>query len=320
MKKTYTFLGDDFVGDYVVSCLDQAGYEFVEEIEKARYIFSYYLFPQETDEAYFSEEGIFPFIQPGSHLINLSTLGISVIETAAQMAQIEGFYYVDAPLMTAELSHQRSYTNHESIMIAVGAKQESFEEVAPVLEHIAAKVIYAGLPGKAQALKGATTIMLASQAQALCEVWGYLRTCHDISKNYCIDGERSNSNLDENLDTLALMAQDLGLMSFASVQLFDLLRGAHLNKGLYLRILMGDCFGALASLEDENASLPQFEAVLAPFRLILLAAPEEASCAALGFFYKDAKSAEQYGFNWTEAFEVLASLQDEEESISEDEM
>jgi 3-hydroxyisobutyrate dehydrogenase-like beta-hydroxyacid dehydrogenase len=118
--------------------------------------------PQALDEVLFGSRGLAWNLSPGQMLVDMSTVGPGAFRSAAARLPT-GVTAVDAPV-----SGSVPQANSGELRIYVGADDESFERVRPVLE-VLGEVHHAGPPGAGAAMKLVLNSTLTASIVALGE-------------------------------------------------------------------------------------------------------------------------------------------------------
>jgi 3-hydroxyisobutyrate dehydrogenase-like beta-hydroxyacid dehydrogenase/uncharacterized protein YgbK (DUF1537 family) len=121
----------------------------------------------QLDSALFGDDGVAAVLEPGAVILLTSTVGIEPVrQVAAQLAEA-GLHLVDAPVSGGPVR-----AGNGTLLITVGATDEAFDKVAPVLEVLAGTLKRMGpRPGDGQAMKTVNQLLcgvhIAAGAEAL---------------------------------------------------------------------------------------------------------------------------------------------------------
>ena len=121
----------------------------------------------QLDSALFGDDGVAAVLEPGAVILLTSTVGIEPVrQVAAQLAEV-GLHLVDAPVSGGPVR-----AGNGTLLITVGATDEAFGKVAPVLEVLAGTLKRVGpRPGDGQAMKTVNQLLcgvhIAAGAEAL---------------------------------------------------------------------------------------------------------------------------------------------------------
>lgn len=139
---------------------------------------------------YMDTDGVFANAQPGSLLIDCSTIDVDSARTVAQAASEQGFRFADAPV-----SGGVAAANDGQLTFMVGCHDADFADVETVLTPMAKAVIRAGDHGAGQAAKICNNMLLAihmigtAEAFALADKLGL-----DADRFYEISSKSSGQN------------------------------------------------------------------------------------------------------------------------------
>jgi 3-hydroxyisobutyrate dehydrogenase-like beta-hydroxyacid dehydrogenase len=118
--------------------------------------------PEALEQVLFGTEGLAPALSPGQVFIDMSTVGPDEVRSAAARLP-KGVPLVDAPVRG---SVPQATSGH--LEIFVGATDENYERVRPILEALGT-VRHAGGPGSGAALKLVANLVLGAAIVALGE-------------------------------------------------------------------------------------------------------------------------------------------------------
>ena len=115
-------------------------------------------------EVYETEIG--PNANPGTLLIDCSTIDVASARDVGEAMRRGGFTFVDAPV-----SGGIAAAAGGSLTFMVGGSDDDFEKTRPVLEPMAKAVIHAGELGAGQAAKICNNMILGATMAATCEAF-----------------------------------------------------------------------------------------------------------------------------------------------------
>jgi 2-hydroxy-3-oxopropionate reductase len=116
------------------------------------------------------DDGVFANAQPGTLVIDFSSIRPDVTAELAVEARDKGFRLVDAPVSGGEAGAKNA-----ALSIMVGGAPEDFEAAKPVLDVVGGTVVHVGGSGAGQTVKAANQLIVASNIQALAEAVVFLR-------------------------------------------------------------------------------------------------------------------------------------------------
>ena len=112
------------------------------------------------------EKDVAPNAEPGTLLIDCSTIDVASAREVGEAMQAAGFDFVDAPV-----SGGIAAAAGGSLTFMVGGTDEQFERAKPFLEPMAKAVIHAGALGAGQAAKICNNMILGATMVATCEAF-----------------------------------------------------------------------------------------------------------------------------------------------------
>jgi 3-hydroxyisobutyrate dehydrogenase len=107
-------------------------------------------------------------IKPGSIVVDMSTVSIETAKKAAAILAEKQVTFLDAPV-----SGGVEGAKNGTLAMMVGGDTAALEKARPVLEAMAARIIYMGATGSGQATKAANQIMCAGINQAVTEALAF---------------------------------------------------------------------------------------------------------------------------------------------------
>lgn len=121
----------------------------------------------QLDSALFGDDGVAAVLEPGAVVLLTSTVGIEPVRQVAARLAEAGLLLVDAPVSGGPVR-----AGNGTLLITVGATDEAFDQVAPVLEVLAGTLKRIGpRPGDGQAMKTVNQLLcgvhIAAGAEAL---------------------------------------------------------------------------------------------------------------------------------------------------------
>tara|TARA_B100000686_G_scaffold354264_1_gene463585 strand:- start:6718 stop:7596 length:879 start_codon:yes stop_codon:yes gene_type:complete len=136
-----------------------------ELAETCDIVFSILLKTEHIEENTFGDNGITKAKNQNFIFIEMSTMYPSWQVNLSSRLRKEGIEMLDAPISG---SHPK--VDDKTISIMVGGKKEIFDQIAPVLQSIAANVHYTGLNGTGATMKIVTNLFVNSNAALLAEM------------------------------------------------------------------------------------------------------------------------------------------------------
>jgi len=116
------------------------------------------------EEVLAGRAGLVDGIEPGSLVVDMSTIGPVAAAPLAGIASRHGAGFVDAPVSGSVPSAESG-----ALLTMVGGTEEQFARVRPVLAAMTSQQIHLGPSGACTAMKIALNIMIAATSQAVAE-------------------------------------------------------------------------------------------------------------------------------------------------------
>ncbi len=118
------------------------------------------------------------YLQPGSAVIDCSTVSPNTARTLADDLASKGISFLDAPV-----SGGVEGANKGSLSIMVGAERDQYKRASEVFSAIGSQITHMGRVGQGQATKAVNQIMVAGVAQAVCSTLAMAENCNlDMKK------------------------------------------------------------------------------------------------------------------------------------------
>lgn len=114
--------------------------------------------------------GLLKHMRPGSTILDLSTLPVSLARELDARFTARGIDYIDAPV-----ARTRAAAEAGTLSVMVGCKEELFARVKPRLEYFAAEVTHCGPAGAGQTMKLINNMLLFQNVAALAEALAVIR-------------------------------------------------------------------------------------------------------------------------------------------------
>lgn len=127
-------------------------------------------FPQDVEEVYFGDYGIFSTVTSGQILIDMTTSSPILAEKIGKKADELAVMALDAPVSGGDIGAQNA-----TLTIMVGGNQTAFETMKPIFDQIGHATNYFGTYGAGQNAKMANQIMIAGTMTGLTEMLVYAK-------------------------------------------------------------------------------------------------------------------------------------------------
>ena len=115
------------------------------------------------------EDGVFDNANPGTLVIDFSSIRPDVTIQLAEQADEKGIRLVDAPVSGGEAGAVNA-----ALSIMVGGQIDDFEAAKPYLDVVGKAVVHVGPSGAGQTVKAANQLIVAANIQALAEAVVFL--------------------------------------------------------------------------------------------------------------------------------------------------
>ena len=110
------------------------------------------------------DNGVFAQAQPGTLVIDFSTIRPDITVELAQVGTERGLHVIDAPVSGGEPGAKNA-----TLSIMVGASEEDFARAKPILEVVGKTIVHVGPNGAGQTVKAANQLIVAGNIELLAE-------------------------------------------------------------------------------------------------------------------------------------------------------
>ena len=124
----------------------------------------------DVEEVIAGPQGVLAGIQPGSVVVDMSTISPEVERQLAQALENRDCLLVDAPVSGGDIGAQKG-----TLAIMAGGERTAFEKVKPVLETMGKSITYCGPVGSGQLTKLSNQILVAVTLLGVCEALLFAR-------------------------------------------------------------------------------------------------------------------------------------------------
>ena len=115
------------------------------------------------------EEGVFEHAEPGTLIVDFSSIRPDVTTALAEQAKDRGFRLLDAPVSGGEAGAVNA-----ALSIMVGGDPDDFAEARPLLDAVGKTVVHVGPSGAGQTVKAANQLIVAVNIEAVAEALVFL--------------------------------------------------------------------------------------------------------------------------------------------------
>jgi len=171
------------------------------------------------------EDGVFDNANPGTLVVDFSSIRPDVTIQLAEQADEKGIRLVDAPVSGGEAGAVNA-----ALSIMVGGQEDDFEAAKPYLDVVGKTVVHVGPSGAGQTVKAANQLIVAANIQALAEAVVFLEA-YGVDTNAALEvlggGLAGSKVLDQKKQNMlghtfepgfriALHHKDLGIVTTAA--------------------------------------------------------------------------------------------------------
>lgn len=284
-KKTFAFAGDERVGYGVSRLLQAAGFE-PESVADAEVVFTYCSTMPVLEDLYYDSEGLIKASSVGAVLVDLSPSTPNFALELDAVAQVNGRYTVDAPLVVKDMVSPEAFGAQENLGIVAGSSDdEVYRSVKPMLSAIASALMWMGKAGAGQKAKAGITLQCAASLVGAVEAQVVMtETFRDVD----VQPE----------DAIDFMA-NLQLITPAQQALAQAIFDEEYDGPYTIEHVMGEAAAAFAGLEEEELILPQAESCYRLMELLALVGGIDFNPAALKLVFSDEETSKRYGLDWS---------------------
>ena len=133
-------------------------------------IFTIVGYPQDVEQVYFGENGIFEELTEGKIVVDMTTSKPSLAERLAIKAEELGAVSLDAPVSGGDLGAKNG-----TLSIMVGGDEAAYEKVTPLFETFSGSLNLFGPAGSGQHTKMVNQIMVAGTMTGMTEMLVYAK-------------------------------------------------------------------------------------------------------------------------------------------------
>jgi len=117
-------------------------------------------------EVYLGDDGVLASVEPGTLLIDSSTIDVKTAREVAHAAEGKGLAMIDAPVSGGVAGALGA-----TLTFMVGGPDEAFARARPVLEKMGKTIVHAGGAGNGQAAKICNNMVLGASMIVVCEAF-----------------------------------------------------------------------------------------------------------------------------------------------------
>ncbi|BDH60959.1 3-hydroxyisobutyrate dehydrogenase [Lysinibacillus sp. PLM2] len=141
-------------------------------------IFTMVGFPQDVEQVYCGDNGIFQTAKKGAIVVDLTTSEPTLAKKIYQIAKEKEIYSLDAPVSGGDIGAQKGI-----LSIMIGGDKEVFDKMLPIFEVFGENIVYQGEAGNGQHTKMCNQLLIATNMIGVCESISYgLKAGLDLEK------------------------------------------------------------------------------------------------------------------------------------------
>lgn len=131
-------------------------------------VFTMVGFPQDVEEVYFGDNGIFAGTKAGQTVVDMTTSTPTLAKKIGDYGQAHEIEVLDAPVSGGDIGAEKG-----TLTIMVGGNETAYKELQPIFDVIGQQVNYFGTAGSGQHAKMANQIMIAGTMTGMSEMLVY---------------------------------------------------------------------------------------------------------------------------------------------------
>jgi 3-hydroxyisobutyrate dehydrogenase-like beta-hydroxyacid dehydrogenase len=120
--------------------------------------------PNAVGRIVFAEDGIRPAVRPGFRYVETSTISPGQMRRIAEVVRAKGGDVLEAPVTGSKTGAEKG-----TLVIMTGGREETLQELMPVLMAIGAKVVHCGDIGHGSVVKLIGNSLISYMLEGLCE-------------------------------------------------------------------------------------------------------------------------------------------------------
>ncbi len=123
----------------------------------------------DVEQVLAGEGGVFEHAEPGTLVIDFSSIRPDVTASLAEQGRDKGFRLLDAPVSGGEAGAVNAV-----LSIMVGGSAEDFAEAKPILDTVGKTIVHVGPSGSGQTVKAANQLIVAVNIEVVAEALVFL--------------------------------------------------------------------------------------------------------------------------------------------------
>ncbi len=286
--QAFVFIGDTELGKGISENLVAAGYRAAPDLSQADAVFTFCTVQDELEDVYFDGDGVIAEAKKGAMLVDLSPSTASFARELSAVATVSDLHAVDAPVFAFDVMASDAFSDAGNLLLSVGAEEDDFKAIAPMLEAVGESVERCGAPGSGQLARAALAL------QDVAQIVGFVEA--DALCRATADGDAAQRMHDLSL-SCSVAAPRLRPVAEA-------IREQNFDGACTIRYLMASITAALMCADDIDLILPQAEASMHLLELLAVIGGLDKAPSALSLVYGDESACAANGLDWTRAEET----------------
>lgn len=131
-------------------------------------VFTMVGYPEDVEEVYFGEKGLFKTVRRGQILADMTTTSPALAQRIAHRAQKKDAYALDIPVSGGDVGALNG-----TLSLMAGGDEQAYRCIKPLLGHFGRNMVYQGGAGSGQHTKMCNQIVIASTMVGVCEALLY---------------------------------------------------------------------------------------------------------------------------------------------------
>jgi 3-hydroxyisobutyrate dehydrogenase len=255
----------------------------VAAIEGADTVLTLLSTPQEVEDVYLGEGGVFEKAAPLCLFIDLSTSNPRLAKELYALAAVHDHGFIEAPFLEGVEGFRAQGSLPaipDEFRILAASEPDNLEKALPVLQTLTPRIIDVGLPGSAVAMKLASQIALAGALMGVVEAVTFA-TLAGVEGNRILEVIQQSA-------AASTVAQAFGK------KILD----EEFYYGCDLRLFFNDLTCAIDAADELELALPGLETAHQLYDLLVLVGGGQKGLHALALIYYDEERCTQHGLNW----------------------
>ncbi|MDD6785500.1 MAG: NAD(P)-binding domain-containing protein [Eggerthellales bacterium] len=291
MATTFFFGGNKTIGAALTKSLTQAGYEAIDTIESADFVFTYHTALSQLEDAYFDEKGYLAKAKKGAYLIDLSPATPELVREISAIASVSDLFYVEAPLAVNDVTLPDAFADASNLACCLAGDRPDVAAAQELLRHFVGAAHILGETGSAQLAHAAWALQHAAMLLAAVEAEALYRAMLRIPTSASAAAENKAG---------AIGPQQAAIVAAIAEKRF---------AGTYtVEMFMADLTAALTAADDAELILPQAEACMNLLELLAIIGGSDMSPVSLALIYDEEEAASKHGLDWSRAEEYSAEM------------